>query len=122
MAGQLNYPTAQEQPAELHTETRRAGLGLSHPRRRIGVLVAVTAALAAIAGPPASVARSARPAAPTPQASGLGNCLVDPYTPASACYRAAGIPVPTTAPSSCSPAHGTPQDRIRPRPRGRINP
>lgn len=48
----------------------------------------------------ASVARSAPPAALTTQHSGLGNCLVDPYTPAIACYHAARTPIATTAPSS----------------------
>lgn len=39
--------------------------------------------------PTASIARPAPPAAHTIQASGLGNCLVNPYNQAVACYRAA---------------------------------
>jgi hypothetical protein len=50
--------------------------------------------------PTASVARVAPPPAVTTQTSGLGNCLVDPYTPAIACYHAARTPVATTASSS----------------------
>jgi hypothetical protein len=48
----------------------------------------------------ASVAQSAPPAAVTAQTSGLGNCLVNPYISAIACYHAARTAIATTAPSS----------------------
>ena len=49
--------------------------------------------------PTASIARPALPAALTTQGSGLGNCLVNPYNHARACYRAAQAPIATPAPS-----------------------
>jgi hypothetical protein len=49
--------------------------------------------------PTASIARPAQPAALTTQGSGLGNCLVNPYNHARACYRAAQAPIATPAPS-----------------------
>ena len=49
--------------------------------------------------PTPSIARPAQPAALTPQASGLGNCLVNPYNQAQACYQAAQAPIATPATS-----------------------
>ena len=49
--------------------------------------------------PTASIARPALPAALTTQGSGLGNCLVNRYNHARACYRAAQAPIATPAPS-----------------------
>ena len=49
--------------------------------------------------PTASIARPALPAALTTQGSGLGNCLVNPYNHARACYRVAQAPIATPAPS-----------------------
>ena len=50
--------------------------------------------------PTATTARPAQPAAIlTTQASGLGNCLVNPYNQAQACYQAAQAPIATPATS-----------------------
>lgn len=120
MTGQLNYLIGQQQIADLRTGARQSRRARSRQRRRVAVLVAV--ALIAVAGP-----AQARPIDPNAAlASSLGNCLVDPYTPASACYQAAGVLLATTAPSSCVPdpathkllRHPAARQRIRKGPKG----
>ena len=97
MTGQLNYLIGQQWIADLRTGARQSRVARSRPRRRIAVLVAVAAALVALAGP-----AQARPSdLDAALASGLGNCLVNPYASAVACYQAAGIPITISAPSSC---------------------
>ena len=50
--------------------------------------------------PTASIAHPALSAAAvTTQASGVGDCLVNPYNQARACYQAAQAPIATPAPS-----------------------
>jgi hypothetical protein len=49
--------------------------------------------------PTATIAHPAQPAAVTIEPSGLGDCLVNPYNEARACYQAAEVPIATPAPS-----------------------
>ena len=87
-----------QRPDRIKTRLRTGALALSMLIALGAALLILPTAHRATRPPTASIARPAQPAALTPQASGLGNCLVNAHNQARACYQAAQAPTATPAP------------------------
>jgi hypothetical protein len=88
-----------QRPDRIKTRLRTGALALSMLIALGAALLILPTAHRATRPPTASIARPAPPAALTTQASGLGDCSVNPYNEALACYQAAQASIATPAPS-----------------------
>ena len=103
-------PRANKEHINVHLQNTTQNRDKSKTRREAGAMALsalITLAIAVLIlhtghrttrPPTPSIARPAQPAALTPQASGLGNCLVNAHNHARACYQAAQAPTATPAP------------------------